>query len=390
MAHKTLPQPISAANSPFAAFTFEKRFPHIISQIHANNALSPGQEGELGRLLDEIREGVASPGQADFDEKDWPFWETFARQRQGKSYAEIPFYEAEAYIYYRTSRIMGYPQHGSDPFATLKTAGLMENQGVIEKFAKTHQAERERFHGAYFTALLYNSLWANSADLSQLDANDVLLDDALRGRLVIDDTQALQALIDSPSTTQVDFIADNAGIELVSDLFLIDYLLHTGRIKQVNLHVKQYPIFVSDATAGDVSEHLALLRRFPSREASLFAEALQAHIAKGRLNVRSHRFWNSPCHFTALPADLKNGFDAGTLLLFKGDANYRRLFEDREWPFATPASDVLGYLERPCASIRTLKSEIVLGVQPEKAAQLANEDKDWLTNGRYGLVMVER
>lgn len=390
MAQKTLPPPISATNSPFAAFTFEKRFPHIIGQIKTNNALSPSQENELGQLLDEIRGVVASPHQPDFDEQDWPFWQRFVRQHQGKSYAEMPFYEAEAYIYYRISRIMGYPQQGSDPFATLKTTGLMENQGAIEKFAKTHQTERDQFHGAYFTALLYNSLWANSADLSQLDANEVLLDAAFRGRLVIDDTQALQALIDAPSTTQVDFIADNAGIELISDLFLIDYLLHTGRVKQVNLHVKQYPIFVSDATADDVSDHLDLLCRFPVDEVSLFADALQAHIAGGRLNVCSHPFWNSPYHFTALPSDLKQEFARGTLLLFKGDANYRRLFEDREWPIATPVSDVLDYLEHPCASIRTLKSEIVLGVEPEKAAQLAHEDKDWLTNGRYGLVMVER
>lgn len=388
MTQHTLPTPISANNSPFAAFTFAKRIPFIFNQIKSNNALTPAQADELSRLLTEIQTGTATPQQKDFLPADWPFWEKFVREFTGLTYAEIPFFEAEAYLYYRIMRIMDYPNTGTDPFATLKTAGLGDNIAFLDAFAQKHLSEREALSEAYFTLLLYNTLWANSADLSQLDANDVLRDTSLRGRLVIDDTRDFHAQISAPSTTTVDYIVDNAGIELIADLFLADYLLHTDQVQEIILHVKQYPIFVSDATATDVSGHLEMMRSASSDAVSGFAKAIQSWLDEGRLRVRSHPFWNSPMHFTELPDDLKQGFAKGTLLLFKGDANYRRLFEDRAWPATTPIRDVLHYLAHPCASIRTLKSEIVLGLSEGQAKRLDAEDPNWLTNGRYGLIMV--
>ncbi len=388
MTQHTLPPPISAGNSPFAAFTFAKRVPFIFDQIKSNNALMSAQADKLDRLLAEIQTGTATPQQKDFLPVDWPFWEKFVQDFTGLTYAEIPFFEAEAYMYYRIMRIMDYPNSGADPFASLKSEGLADNITFLDSFARKHMTERTVFSDAYFTMLLYNTLWANSADLSQLDANDVLRDTSLRGRLVIDDTCRFHARISEPSTTTVDYIVDNAGIELIADLFLADYLLHTGQIQEIILHVKQYPIFVSDATAVDVSGHLAMMRDAASDAVSTFAKAIQFWLDEGRLRVHSHPFWNSPLHFTALPDELNRSFSDGTLLLFKGDANYRRLFEDRAWPTTTPIGDVLHYLNRPCASIRTLKSEIVLGLSEGQATRLDAEDKNWLTNGRYGLIMV--
>lgn len=384
------PTPISAANSRFAAFTFEKRFPFIIHQIKTNNQLSRWQEMEFDKLLSEVQTGVASPLKEYFYPADWPFWEKFTVKYYGKRYVEIPFYEAEAYAYHRIIDIMDYRHSHLDPFDKLKTESVKHNRDFLEAFSRKHLNEEPIFNASYFNALLYNSLWANSADLSQLDANGVLLNSTLRRKLVIDDTDALATLLNAPSTTQVDFIADNAGIELISDFFLIDYLLYTNKIAQINLHLKHYPIFVSDATVADVRKHLELLNSFQSSAITQFADRLLTYCRGGRIKLDSHPFWNSPCHFTELPITLKQHFDSGTVLLFKGDANYRRLFEDRLWPPNTPTDQVLNYLDHPCVSIRTLKSEIVLGLSDREVDFLFDEDKNWLTNGTYGLIMVNR
>src|SRR5690606_27874850 len=97
-----------------------------------------------------------------------------------------------------------------------------------------------------------------------------------------------------------------------------------------------------------------------------FIDRLESHRDRGGLQLLSHPFWNSPCHFTKLPPAITQGFSSNSVLIFKGDANYRRLFEDREWPYTTPLDDMLSYLGRPSFSIRTLKSEIVLGLSEHK------------------------
>ncbi len=382
-----LPRPISAATSPFAAFTFDVRFPFIINQLKASNPLSPTRQVELDGLLQEIATGVAPPVEDVFYPEDRVFWKTFLAECAGKRYTDIPFFEAEAYIYYRIIHIVDYKHSGLDPFYNLKADSLKPHRAFVEAVASKHMQQVAVFDAAYFITLLHAALWGNSADLSQLETNDALVDPALRNNLVIDDSAMLARLLTTAPTKVVDFVADNAGLELLADLFLIDYLLTTGQVSRVNLHLKAYPTFVSDATIPDVAGHLEILRSFPSDPLTQFANRIESHRDRGGLQLLDHPFWNSPCHFTKLPPAITEGFSRDTILIFKGDANYRRLFEDREWPYTMPLEGMLGYLNHPCFSIRTLKSEIVLGLSEHKLRSLFDTDKDWLTNGKYGLIM---
>lgn len=382
-----LPRPISAATSRFAAFTFNIRFPFIINQIKAGNPLSTAQQAELDDLMHEIGSGVVPPDGGIFYSEDRPYWDSFLAMHAGKRYADVPFFEAEAYIYYRIIRIVDYKQSGLDPFYDLKADGLKQHRAFVEALVGKHMQQPPVFNVADFTALMHAALWGNSADLSQLETNDALVDPALRSNLVIDDSAVLYRLFKSSPAGEVDFIADNAGLELLSDLFLIDYLLATGQVSRVNLHLKAYPTFVSDATIPDVEGHLELLRSFGSDPLLQFTDRLETHRRAGRLHLLSHPFWNSPYHFTKMPPAIKTGFSNHSVLIFKGDANYRRLFEDREWPYTTPLKDRLAYLNHPVFSIRTLKSEIILGLTEPQLRNLSHTDKDWLTNGKYGLIM---
>jgi hypothetical protein len=75
-----------------------------------------------------------------------------------------------------------------------------------------------------------------------------------------------------------------------------------------------------------------------------------------------------------------------SLVISKGDANYRRLLGDLDWPYATPFGDVLMYFPVPILALRTVKAEIACGMQPGQAERVAAKDPDWMIDGRWGMV----
>ena len=77
---------------------------------------------------------------------------------------------------------------------------------------------------------------------------------------------------------------------------------------------------------------------------------------------------------------------AADLVILKGDANYRRLLGDAHWPPTTSFAAVTGYFPAPLVALRTLKAEIIVGLQPGQVERLQAEDPAWLVNGRRGLI----
>ena len=79
------------------------------------------------------------------------------------------------------------------------------------------------------------------------------------------------------------------------------------------------------------------------------------------------------------------------LAFVKGDANYRRLLGDLEWDYATPFEDVVGaYFPCPVVALRTLKAELGCGMDAEQTKRAAQLDKDWMVNGRFGVVQFSK
>ena len=74
------------------------------------------------------------------------------------------------------------------------------------------------------------------------------------------------------------------------------------------------------------------------------------------------------------------------MVFVKGDANYRRLLGERDWPYAMPFREVVCYFAAPVCALRTLKAEIGCGMPEEKTAAAAAEDGQWLVSGRYGVI----
>lgn len=70
------------------------------------------------------------------------------------------------------------------------------------------------------------------------------------------------------------------------------------------------------------------------------------------------------------------------LVLFKGDLNHRKLTYDCHAPPSTPFEIAIGPLAEepgapPVASLRTIKSDVVVGLKAEDAERLDREEPGW-------------
>lgn len=184
-------------------------------------------------------------------------------------------------------------------------------------------------------------------------------------------------------------------MELFSDLVLADWLIQTNRAQKITFHVKETPWFVSDTTVKDFSWLMTTcLKVFPtdSRGVKLL-ERYQQYRQDGRWVVTAHKFWTTTHSFFNIKenaADLWQDLCSSSLVIFKGDLNYRKLLGDCMWERDTEFSTALGpawsLSEAPgLVALRTCKSEIITGLSKEAKI----EDKDWLVNGSYGVIQFK-
>jgi hypothetical protein len=205
--------------------------------------------------------------------------------------------------------------------------------------------------------------------------------------ILIDHTQPIHDIL-SNGVRRVDFINDNVGSDLTFDLAFADFLLRQGWAAEIHLHLKNQPFFVSDAMPEDVLHTIALLKAAPSAAMASLGVRLETDLAAGRLSLHTDSFWTGWLMFRQMPPHLLEQFTRSDLVLIKGDVNYRRLLDDLHWPHTTRMEDVTGYFPAPFVSLRTLKGEIMVGLQPGQAEALQAEDPTWLINGKRGIIQL--
>jgi hypothetical protein len=154
----------------------------------------------------------------------------------------------------------------------------------------------------------------------------------------------------------------------------------------VRLHVKPHPTYVSDAMLKDVLATLDFFKADSNTEVRELGFRLADFWAQDRLQIRDNFFWTSPLPGWELPRSLKIELSRSSLVISKGDANYRRLLGDLNWPKTTKFSDILAYFPAPIVALRTLKAEIACGMQPGQTGEVAAKDPSWMTNGRWGMI----
>jgi hypothetical protein len=347
------------------------RHPKLIAQVRAAHPYPPEVHRALDALLAEITDGVVTPlPENAHDARDWVIFGEMA-EHTGRSWYETPFLWAESYFYRRLLDATGFftgTLPGLDPFGPAKQEEL---DAAVPDLDPDHL-----FRGA---------LWGNRGDLGFLasvpDSRSSVRDDDL----LVDDAPALWAHLDKHRPARIAYVADNAGPEILQDLALIAHLLETGLAGEVTLHVKRWPFFVSDATEHDTALAVVRLGAFSDAVRARLLHALGA----GALRISSHPLFTGPSPYAQWPqSELAYVFGGSDVVLFKGDLNYRRLVGDRYWHGTEDFATIVDYFPRPLAVLRTVKSEVVVGVSAARLAALTSADPGWRLSGRHAMVQA--
>ncbi|MBK3635886.1 protein-glutamate O-methyltransferase family protein [Streptomyces sp. MBT97] len=386
--------PVILGDEPgsFPHSVLAERHPAIIRQVREAFPYGPDVHRRLDALRESCAEGVVEDLPDTAPDRDrWRDWglDTYA----GRSWFDVPWLWSESYFYRQLLEAVGYfgtgPWRGIDPFRPFKLAELDAPEtdaelAALDGLGARPAGERDR-------ALLHGSLWGNRADLGFRLSDAQAQERAAVPALVADDSDTFWSLLPADDTARARtlcLVADNSGRELIPDLLLAAHLLAQGRCGRVVLHVKPYPYYVSDATTADVVDALRKLTGAPGAAAD-HGRRLWTAMAEGTLTIRAHPFSAAPLPCTAMPADLRAEFAQAALTVVKGDLNYRRLVGDSRWPPTTPFADVTAYFPGPVAALRTLKSDVITGLDAgTEAALVAAEGLRWRTGGTHALIQV--
>lgn len=419
----TLP-PLLLNSEPgsFAQKTFQTRIPRIVDNVIATNDYPAAIVAALRALREEIVGGTMQLVREDAD--DQAFWNAQARAHLGKTWLDLPWYWAEAFFYRRVLEHTRYFQSGDfyarDPFAPVKRAELQPERAPRAVNATLEQLPRETDRA--FLTLLRASLWGNRADQSHLALTRVAQAFAdERANLLVDDSARVWEFLRDPTPSPfptregeqlsrihareekqlspfprrkggkgdrsvIHFICDNAGTELCFDLALADFLLRDNLAAEIVLHLKPQPLFVSDALIADALASVDAFGKTDAPELRQLARGLATALNAGRLVLSDHPFWVTGFFFHDLPDDLRATLARATLVICKGDANYRRLIGDCHWDPTTRFEDAVAHFPAPVVAARTLKAELIVGLRAEEIARLNAEDAEWLVNGKRGVI----
>jgi uncharacterized protein with ATP-grasp and redox domains len=392
-----LPAPLKGTDyGSFAHHTVIKRMPDIARRVLVENDLPPDIAANVEALIADIPDALIRPLK-DQDAPDRDGWQRAINPYLDHNWLEVPWFFAETYFYRRIVEATGYFQNGlgqaRDPYIYQKRLGLESNIESISTLCKQLQERLQPgWHSEHFKRLLAIDLWGNQVDLSIWPAGEEGQPnhqeaDQQQAHILANDSEAIvHHLEGSDRPRRVDFMIDNAGFELVCDLCLADYLLTTQMVATVCFHLKLHPTFVSDALIKDIHETVASLADYADECVHSLAVRLRAHIYEQRLILKKDPFWTSALDAWDMPPDLRQELAEADLVISKGDANYRRLLGDRHWPYTTPFADVVSYFPAPLAALRTLKSEVAIGMPAGRLQRLNENSPLWTTSGQWGVI----
>lgn len=397
MSSSSLPKPLLGSEpNTWANSTVVERLPKIVLRVIQENKFSSAIEEALQTLHSEIPHGLIRPPN-DAAAPDAEAWKTCVAPYTSQNWLEVPWFFAEHYLYRRIIEAVRYFKIGQDPFIRQKRRGLEVSLSEVKSLAKRLNAWLREGEGTkdQLAQMLTINLWGNQADLSLWPAdgeetpNAAISEQSQQHILANDIEKTSQYLFNRKGKeTRIDFIIDNAGFELVTDLALADFLLSSGIANVIKMHVKGHPTFVSDALASDVWSAVYTLKNDNHPETQLLGERVYAHLMEKRLTLLPDFFWNSSHAFWNLPRTLRHELERANLVISKGDANYRRLLGDRHWPHTTPFANILDHFSAPLLALRILKAEVASGISVPKIEYARRLDANWMTNGRWGVAQL--
>lgn len=417
----------------FAYLTVKDRLPTILTKvidtIHRNKNKFFEEYGEEGieaekkaiSLLSKLRNEVQTDKpilELTDGLRDLEAWNLYLQRHESLqgdkgsvSWFKSPWLYVECYMYRRIQEAiwLNPPINEFDVFNEGKTQSFFESQQATTALCTYLETAKKDKDGLsknqlfdHFIKLLQVSLWGNKCDLSisagqensQKDSPIEVLAN-LKSFILVDDADMVwTALTSSKRTRQagrrVDIVLDNAGFEVVTDLVLADFLVSFGLVSEIHFHGKSFPWFVSDVTAKDfewtIRQTMAANHRWMSKSGAQWKKYLK----DGVWSYHDHPFWTQPHEFCSMAVDapdLYKKLQGADLVLFKGDLNYRKLTGDRDWDFTVSFETALrGFEPSPLCSLRTLKANVQVGLQPGQGEKLCSEEPNWMTSGKYAVI----
>jgi len=378
-------------HNSFAEFTIKTRKPMILKRVIDDNHFSIDINQRIRGFIEEIDSGIIHP----FNNlsKNAIFWNTKVAEYEGKTWLELPWLFAETYFYRRLCEIIGYHELVSenfllDPFGVQKK-NLMESDlmGMIESGLFRLHEQNELQMETYLDACL----WGNRADLSNITVNLAHSDKELTGAShltkLIDHSLNIQDFLVG-GVEKISYFVDNVGREFFSDLLFIDFLLQSQLVKKISLFVKPSPFFVSDVMRKDGVDSINQLQQVGCEDCRKFAERIKGHISHRRIAINEPEELSTFLMFEEMSSGFYDEISDSSMIIMKGDANYRRLMGDRKWEPSSHTEEILEYFPIPLVMIRTLKAEIMTGLSEDEYLNIMARDKDWMINGNYGLIQL--
>lgn len=249
-----------------------------------------------------------------------------------------------------------------------------------------------------FDTLLQFCLWGNRCDLS-ISSGEILAEHGatqtshlhhMEENIIVDNSEDVWSAVHSNNNTRIDFVLDNSGFELFTDLCFAEFLLHAKLAEKIHFHLKQIPWFVSDASKKDLLWMVEQLQSSSNKFLSKLGERWLQCFQDGLFVLENHQFWTLAQDFSEMKSiapDLYADLSKAKIVFFKGDLNYRKLVGDRKWPHTTPFLEALwGFLPAPLCSLRTLKADVQVGLSPGQDGRLDAVSKDWMISGSYAVI----
>jgi len=351
-----------------------------------------------------------------------------------------PWLYAEGYLYrlLRSYFVQTQDWSSRDPFYAQKIKTFQHSATSIFKISTTMHgldSDKEELRSdpeklkILFNEMIQMCLWGNATDLSlltHLSEDDIrhlqsVGKDAQAARkqfILKDDQEVIWNQLKSLRGDRIDFVLDNSGFELFTDLVFADFLVtYTPYVSKVVFHPKLIPWFVSDVTPVDFKDTFKVLGDptfFPADigseiehkhldymvsrwnsylEKGIFSLSVsqETPLGGGTLNAKVAEYWTTGRPYWDMETEAPELFASlvsSGLVIFKGDANYRKLTGDVRWPAWTSFGTALGPLAGcfPLVSLRTIKADVVVGVDKAVAERLDKNEERWRFSGRYALV----
>ena len=243
-----LPSPLSPSDGvhTFTYDSVQRRLPLIVEAVIDNNKFPESLVDELRGLASEIAAGrplkpLLSPT-AEWDSTLAPFLEN------GDTWFSAPWWVSENYFYKRMLELTDAADGvgpAVDPFEQQKSDSLAGAAGAFKSACAAGLSETPEI-----APLVAASLWGNLADLSLSAGAKLIAPDAASSgdamdsgssMILSDDTAALCDALAACEGKEILVVLDNCGLELVSDLLLVDGLLRNVKPSRVLLHAKDRP-----------------------------------------------------------------------------------------------------------------------------------------------------